>query len=99
MNFQTSHTKSNAVLIAQAISGNLEDEFGSVYLTENEDDDSHLKAVGAELSHGTAGTESFEVLASDGQVYRVCVVPIPTERSSEFTEKAQAELFRPVPAC
>jgi hypothetical protein len=40
--------------------------------------------VGAELSHGSVGTESFEIQAPDGKVYRVCVVPVPAHRSSEF---------------
>jgi hypothetical protein len=46
--------------------------------------------VGAQLSHGSAGTESFEVQATDGKVYRVCVVPIPSNRSSEFRPDAEA---------
>jgi hypothetical protein len=40
--------------------------------------------VGAQLSHGSVGTESFEVQAPSGQVFRVCVVPIPVHLSSEF---------------
>jgi hypothetical protein len=46
--------------------------------------------VGSQLSHGAAGTESFEVRALDGSIYRVCVVPIPAQISTDFKPEVAA---------